>query len=343
MKRTIGFTLGAALVLLAILACQETITGSPEPRLDPRFGEVRVSVGENWLSGQTAIPDISLETHTYRVTLTGPDPDNEVLERQIQPGESLVEYPLDPGEWTVEVVALNQDDDKLGEGSATVTVQGGTRSSVTIPVNPVSGTGSLDLTFSWPETLADDMQAEVVWEMDSDDAPDPMPAINFTVEGENGSYTATYSSDEDAWQAGSYSVQLTFFRDGNEVENNFFSSAIAVYILAGERSEGEYTIDDEQGGLSVEIESNLVFPYSSIAFSGLGSPVTVGNDVEVSLDLDPDLDPSSVRWYLNGALQEGESGGSIALGPLAPGRYWLDALVSRGGILSSHGESFVVE
>jgi len=101
------------------------------------------------LSPQTVVPTLGGAIASYEVTITrsGFDARTEVS------SSTSVEFAdLDPGTWDVSVRALKSDGQSVvAVGSASVDVQAGTITSPTIPIEPQQqGSGSIDLTVSWP-------------------------------------------------------------------------------------------------------------------------------------------------------------------------------------------------
>lgn len=339
MKRMIRLALLVTLVLGVGLSCQNTLSGTPEPlpRLGPNEGRLTVTFGDNWLSASTILPGIDVEIDSYLITLTGPD---GTLTHAVSPPQTSASFaPLTPGEWSVEVQARNELEEVIGVGSTvgTVTVDGGQTTEVSITVGPEPGDGTLELSFAWPAVVADGLEVDIY---SIDDLDTPLGQLigpgDAVLNGNGDAYSASYDGD---FEAGSYLLRIRLL-DGVDQVFGYFPSEVAVWIIQGRLSSGTYTTG---GAIVVNVGSDLNLYTFDFSFEPDGD-LTATDSISVTLDPDTlDPEPDWIRWYLNGDLLEPPSTAtSRVLGELPAGRYWLDVVVRKGNVLSSHGEPFEV-
>ena len=330
MKRTILFTLVAASALLAVLACQNTLSGSSDPS-DSDFGRLTVAIDNSVRATTIIAPGLDMKPDQYVVTLT--DPDSEDTPHDIGTATSRTFSGLTPGSWTVTVDAF-EESILIGSGSTAVEVVAGQRATASIEVTELPGTGTLNLNVTWPADLFDD--PEIVASLRPAGSTDAGP-LAF-VPGTN---SATYEDTDLA--VGYYELSITLEDDGVPTWGRVYS----VRIVSGQLSEKTFDLsegDITTGAINVVVVTNFSNPYEvDFVWNPVDKIISTGDTISADITLDPDDAPTDVRWFLNGIHQQGESGTSITLDGLSAGDYWLDALVRHGNILSSHGDSFQVE
>lgn len=176
---------------------------------------------------KTIVPSFDIEVDHYDVQGTGPDSTSFSL-----PGVTTSEFAVDSlaaGEWTITVDAYNADLDPVGSGTVVVTVKPATVISESIAVTPLTGTGSLSITVSWPSgSIADpDLFGQLVPVGGS--AQD----LSFSV----GSDSASCSVND--LEAGYFSLLLRL-SDGAVVEWGAFE---AVRIMEGLTTTANFILD----------------------------------------------------------------------------------------------------
>ena len=279
-------------------------------------------------NSKTIEPSLNMTVTTFDVVGSGPN--GETLEQLGLPSSTatVVENSLAVGAWTVTVEAKNGDPTPaiVGRGTVVVAIAAGQTTSESVTVRPLTGTGTLSVTITWPtgEITSPAVDATLT---PHDGTASP---ITFTISGDEGSYS------DSTLEAGYYTLAMQL-KDGTTV---VWGRTEAVRIIAGKTSFATYnlTLSDINpvvvGSVELDIALSLDNPIT-ITFSGEQPTIVEGSSMTVTATLDPTGTPDSYQWYLNGAA---ESGGwpSITTGSaLGPGNYWLDLVVKRGDILSS--------
>lgn len=116
-------------ILLLIVGC--------DTKTAIKTGEICVNV-----DGRSIDP-ISMETSYYSISVTSGN--NVQRAPRVEEGSSPARFNVEAGEWTVVVDAYNDHGDRIGTGSANVTVVGGGSTTCNVTVNEISGTGTLVL------------------------------------------------------------------------------------------------------------------------------------------------------------------------------------------------------
>lgn len=117
----------------------------------------------------------------------------------------------------------------------------------------------------------------------------------------------------------------------------------AVRIMTGLTTTGTFDLTSafsNQGEISLTIDTvtDMENPIG-ITFSGVIDPLPYASSMTVTAT--PDQAVTSYQWYLNGAIQVGETSSSITVGPsFTPGTHRLTVVVDNGTIISSEGFLF---
>ena len=101
----------------------------------------------NTINARTLVPSIDMNAASYTVSGTGP---NSETFTATTTGAAVTENALSFGGWTIVVNALDAAGIVIGTGSATARVDTGQTNTVSVTVTPISGTGELSLTVTWP-------------------------------------------------------------------------------------------------------------------------------------------------------------------------------------------------
>lgn len=346
MKRIVVSAAAAMLVALAIVACQNTLSGSADP-WDPTLGRLTVRIDNGVQATSTIAPDLAMAIDQYTITLGGPN--GEEITATLSGGAtSRSFFNLAPGTWVVTGEGREQVGETLvliAEGDTEVDIEAGERATATLELTVLQGEGTLDLTVLWPNGFY--VTPDVDATLTSREAEPVQTPLGFNVvlgdpiDGDH----ATYRNE--AVPFGYYDLSIALLDDNEDIA---WSRVVAVRIVANQESVGVFNLraSETTGALELTVQADLNNPYV-VDFTVFASELSLAAEetmtVGVSLLPDPGAAPVEVRWYLNG--QPAGSDPTIEIDPQAldldPGTYWLDALVTVGTTLSSHGESFTVQ
>jgi len=304
--------------------------------------EVRI---EDGIDNRGIQPNLDMTIIDYHITISGP---GETQSQTISEGESTASFSsLEPGEWTVTVNARNGDDPPvvIATGETAAAVLNEQTTTVDITVLPVEGQGTLNLTIDWPAGLL--TAADVTASLTPDSGTEQDISDQFTIDTGVDPNTASYMG---SWDAGYYTLNLFLTDEGSQV----WGDMIAVRIIAGETSIGQYSLQESElnlveilgGTFEVNVGSNLQNPYT-ITLNGQQGEIGPAEDMTINAVLDPAGSPDSYEWYLDGDVQEGFTGNSITLGPSgvpveAGKTHQLTLAVHDGSSISTEKTSFRV-
>jgi hypothetical protein len=134
---------------------------------EPSKGTVTILLGTDGIRARAAIPDAVIDTLRYKLEFRGPE--DQVINRDVEPGAGAIRLSLTLGAWTISAWAYTPEDVEMGAGSVTVTVTPGEGAiiipmtayqtfGVTVPaditINGVPATGSISLSRSLSDTLS---------------------------------------------------------------------------------------------------------------------------------------------------------------------------------------------
>jgi hypothetical protein len=116
--------------------------------LDPDLGSIILNVDPGSQIG-TVLPDIDMTPVQYDFHGEGPNSSSfNVSDDQLPVFQSGLEY----GEWSISVNAKNKDGIIIAQGIQSATIRFGEVTTLQIPVQPVIGYGTLNVTILWNET-----------------------------------------------------------------------------------------------------------------------------------------------------------------------------------------------
>ncbi len=208
------------------------------------------------------------------------------------------------GEWTIQVTAKDifNNDEILGSGETTVTVQRGVTSSAEIVVKPLTGNGTLSLRFSWNKDYISNpvIVAELVNSANQ--------TIVLPLDMDDTLAAASYSSE----QGPGYYTLLVRLYDGEELLTGYTET---VRILQGLTSSGGHWFDqvtEPVGNLALSFieDMNQSLPVS------LGSDdlsLRLGESTTFTATVNEEINNPNYQWYLNGSLQPEITGTTFTL------------------------------
>ena len=291
-------------------------------------GSLKLTITVNGFSAKTIQPNIDMTIATYNISGTGPD--GTTFQNNGVTGSAATINALATGNWTITVNALNSTGTIISAGYTTVVIADGQTANANVTVSPLTGTGILNISLSWPSgSITNPVITATL-------TPQGGTAGNITFTLGSDGVSATYQNN--VINAGYYTL-LVYLYDGTTFK---WGAADAVRILAGQTSNGSYPIVPGTGfgGINIIITPDLQNPIG-ITFSGAQSNLTVGTNMTVTATTSEPVD--SCQWYLNGRPLSGQTGSSITIGSsLGAGTYRLDLIVTQGNIVSSGTVPFTI-
>lgn len=281
MKKLFTLLIPLLFVLLLIPSCKEkSETASLRVELDK--------------GSRTIAPEKEdMEIYGYRIIPVSPD-GKEQQERITYYSYINLEG-LSVGEWTIRVYGFSKDRKDLAYGEGKINLTSG-KNTMRIEVKDLIGSGSLNLTFKWDETLFTNMDH-----------------IKLSLESQNGEsteYTPTTPVNGSSHltiaeiNSGSYTLTAQLMDENNNVLSGI---AEAIRISNGSITESEiiFTSDPEKTGTG-DVETNLsnltAIPIE-IKINGIPTLLEANKEIRATITiLSPNLELKDldVTWFMDG-------------------------------------------
>jgi hypothetical protein len=300
----------AGALIPPLIACLLLLTACVNP-FAPTGTEGSLSVSvSNTINARTLVPGIQMEAASFTVTGTGP---NSATFGATTTGAAVTVSGLSLGTWTVVVNALNSTGTVIGTGSETALVSGGRTTTIPITVKPVTGTGILSLTVTWPAGQVTNPSIAATLTPVLGTAQD----LDFSISGS----TATYS---DASIANGY-YTLAFTLDNNGVPAS--GAVEIVRVVTGQTTSGTYAfanVNQPGGTLVVDVGLNLANPLE-VTISGASATMAAGSTQSLTASVSAYTGNVNYVWYVNGTPVTVGPSCSFGSGSLA-GFYRVDVI-----------------
>jgi hypothetical protein len=291
------FSLAAVCIILPFI-----LTGCNGIHSSGKTGDIQLTIEPLSRFDKTIVPPVSMEPASYTITGTGPDSETFSLDTTNQ---APIINDLAFGSWTITVDAENDTGTLIGSGTATVDVATGMTTPATVLVQPIDGTGALDLTVTWNGEVTENpwIDAELIPVSGS-----PI-VLNFTISGGNSGTCITTDL-----QAGYYTLIVKL------MDNSVLTIGIVeiTRIVNDETTTGSFEfseINNGLGSIDVDIELDMKNPLT-ITMTGQVLNIDEGDEMTVSATAASSIPPESGNvtyvWYLNGEAQD--IGGTYTLG-----------------------------
>lgn len=289
---------------------------------------------EPLLTVKTIVPDFDMDPAYYDIYGSGPG--GTEFEQLGLEGDSTAQAALLPGEWTIYVEAFNADPTLIGTGEATVTVLAGAVSDVVVVVEPVPGTGQLDVTVSWPDGVL--YSPVVVGTLVPAGGTDVGIAFETGDDPLLAQYLSAPFDAEEALPTGYYTLSLWLSTEtaDHTDRDTVWGTVEAVRIINRRVSQKLFELveDVNRGGITILTEFDNPF---EVTITGVDSEVLVGSEITAVAQ------PSGAdryEWYLDG--NPVGTGETLTFGGVGLGHHWLSVVVTDGSILSSDTVEFDV-
>lgn len=231
-------------------------------------------------------PDESMEPVRYQVH--GEGPDGASFDESVT-SETIIVEGLVFGEWTITVTGYNESESAVGSGSDTVNIDTNEETTITVPIDPLSGTGTLSLDVQWTDG---DLQTPGVVASLLSVGGDTRELI-FTIDGSS----ATFSASD---------VTVGYHTLSLELQDNgalAIGAVEIVRIVSDITTSGSFIFDElNQPGGSVDfiIENNLNTDLI-VTISGYQAEVEENVILPLTADLTEEGVAVTYIWYVNGS------------------------------------------
>ncbi|MCL6592258.1 MAG: hypothetical protein K6U80_20225 [Firmicutes bacterium] len=318
--------------LLVLLIGMVVISGcgGSGNKVEVQKGTLVLNISESEVQAKSIQPGLDMTIATYDISGTGPN-GTSFQKDNIAAGAPVTINALAVGVWTISVNAKNSGGTIIASGVSNVLIAAEVTNNTEITVRPLTGTGELRISISWPAGII--TNPSIIGTL----TPVGGSATNITFTIAGNGLSASYQNN--AIPAGYYTL-LVQLKDGSVIK---WGGIESVRIIAGQTSSGEFpltTAPGEIGDIELVINPDLQNPIS-ISFSGQQENLTIGTNMTVTAT--PSQAVDSYQWYLNGILLLGQTGQTITIGSsLAEGSYRLDVVIVKGNITSSGYITFEV-
>jgi len=292
--------------------------------VEAAYGTIIVNITESqekYFTPKTLVPAIDMTPAVYDISGNGPDGSSFL----VSSGEMVTEIgSLLLGEWQITAEAKNAFGDSIGQGSSNATVTSTESVTVNIDVNPLSGTGILNLEVHWKQEDISNpsIEAELIT-----GSKDSIP-LNFTIDV-SGSGICTQTNIF----SGYYTITIKLLDDTTLK----IGAVEVVRIVKDQTTFGIFDFTDLStaiGNINVYITPQMNNSIT-VNIAGQFNEITLGTSMKLEALTFGESDVSTFVWYLNG---ESKGTGSFFTtnSSLLEGVYRLDATAfnvegTRGG------------
>lgn len=298
-----------ALIISAVVpACKFPATQFTS--LKKSGGTLELTIAGN--TARTFLPAIDMNISSYQIKGAGP---NGATFAQNTTQTTNAITGLVVGVWNITVGALNKDGQTIGTGSSSVTLSSTDAVTLAITVAPITGTGTVSLTTTWPaaEVTVPSITASLL----------PVAGSAIPLTYTLGTGTASVSNS--AIPNGYYTLDQSLFDNGVLV----MGSVEVVRIVTGQTTSGTFdysNLNVADPALDVAVTPNMDNPLT-VSLSGVASSLTAGSSVTVTPSVSGYTGNVTFVFYVNGQPEATTTSSSPSWtfgSDLAAGNYRLD-------------------
>jgi hypothetical protein len=276
--------------------------------MDPNTGSLILDIDPGYQIN-TVLPDIDMIPARYQFHGEGPNGGSfDINDYQLPVYQGGLEF----GEWTIAVNAMNTNDIIIAQGSMSATVHTGEIITVQIPIRPVSGHGTLDLTVFWNEADIDLPSLQGQLTLDNGTTFD----LDFTTI--NPGHTQCIQENIPT----GYHTLIIQLLDNNM---HVAGAVEVIRIIDNQTSFAEfefYDINQSDGDISIILTPQMDEPLY-IELMGQEDEILEGESMTITATAPIDVGTVEYMWYINGEYQDaGET--LLFENNLQPGVYRLD-------------------
>lgn len=309
--RSLGATMVVCLLIGFIGACFLPTAAVTE-------GSLSISIAEK-VSARTILPTIDMNVDHYVVSGVGPG--GATFSRTTSLELSVTVNKLAFGTWTVTVDAYNSGGVKIGSGTAEGYVHTSRTTTLYVTVAPLPGSGSLDLTVTWPALEVDGPSiAATLINKDSVAVP-----LDFSV---------TPAAGEGTWYSDTVNTgYYGLFVQLKDNDTPVIGAVEIVRIVKGELTAGTIAfphVNKPGGTLVVNILPQMEDPIP-ISITGVPASFVAGSLVTATATVSDGTTGATYLWFLNSEYQtEGTDTFDLSMLPAAYYRLDIVAFTDDG-------------
>jgi 6-phosphogluconolactonase (cycloisomerase 2 family) len=285
------FELPVAFGLAAILAACPVRSGET-----PRKACLSITVSLP-AEPRTFLPSLDMAPADFSVLCSGPD--GQRIEASSAQTTIRIEA-LALGTWTISVTAQNQAGTTIAEGSRSVQLVDEGDTEVTIPLEPLSGNGSLELAAQW---LASSIPSPSI-EASLQSPTGNLIPVTFTISGAEGT-CAIHDLP-----AGYYTLLIALLNSGSRLAG----ATEVVRILKDQTTTGTFDFTDlatAQGSVRIVIAPQLHDPLL-VQIAGIQAEMGLGRTLVLKPLLTEECVGLKSMWYMDGSIRSQE--GTVSMG-----------------------------
>lgn len=310
-------------ILLTLWYLIATITCSIEPPVE--YGSLTISFTNNVESRSLSIQDI--ETDISSIIIKGIHEDGSTFEETIDFSTTTTINALLAGSWDFTFESYNESDQLIGRGAGSANILAKDQTTLSVTIHSLVGDGTVEFTTSWPSELVTDPQIEASLTKVGESSSTPLGcsiddgSASASVEVEAGTYTFSYALYEG---------------DGRTDTDRVFGTAGSLFLVADQSVSVDCPLVQNEmrlsGSLDVTVDIDLR-PAYAVTVTPKEQTIFYSKTATVSVTASPPSSTGSYayRWYLDGALVDGEQETSLKLSDLTLGPHNVVAFVSTGG------------
>ncbi len=307
--------LTVSLLALFFVACDQE-------GVDSQRGSVILSFAPNGkLTTRTIVPEGENPLQISHYSISGTGPKGQVLETLSSTTDSVTINNLLVGSWHFSATAYNAENKALATGSIDTYIVSN-NNIVTIALDEVVGSGSLELSFDWDQSqVTEDSQFNVVVYDETNTVVDSTQVTSSMEQGEGNLLVSNLS-------AGFYTVVATLQSDSVQISG--FSETVRIIDDTKTSSTIELIIGKVIDGVSLLINDQTDSPIIGTISSSKSSPEK-GDTITLTYETEEtsSYDPTSLIywWYKDGELIEQSASKSIEIENLPAGTSRYDVVV----------------
>ena len=232
-------------------------------------------------------PDISLNITSYDIIGLGPD--SATFTENDFSGEELEILNLSPGLWNIHVDGKNSSGIEIGAGEIEVELFSGENNSAVITIFPINGTGSVDLTFNWPDGQINNPVVSALFGV----AGNTLDDVDFIITGNEAAYNSS-SLDN-----GFYTLLFTL-KDGIVERYNHVE---VLQVINGQETSASIELDEFDLTLPTAMKPSI-------------TPLPGTYSTSQSVRLSSVSPGTEIRYSINGSIPS-ETSGILYSGPFS--------------------------
>ena len=335
-------------LIAGLLSCDNSRSADSQVTSQDKTGSILLGINHSCVETRTITPEIEMEVHKYQIAGFGPN-DEMFFATVNNEASSSVFFQRDnltTGDWTIQISAYNSNDQQIAWGTTDVTIIEEEQISSVVTLLPFTGTGNLQLTFTFSESI--DIVPAFEVELTSVDSV--VQSLSENVTGSGNSFLLS-SSDLDA---GYYLLNVKIRNSADSAYIGGFMEGVR--IVSGQTTEDEIFMsiidnDENSSGFDISINTDLKNPIK-ITVNGDDTKLKASSSYEdvypkfifkkvinivlIFQALFDEIDYQS--FYINGNRIDAVTGNQINIGSsLGLGTHRLDYVVTVGDVISSKG------